>query len=86
VGVTGLEPNSASPSSANDLKKSAPAGGAKSGALGSQSGPIAPDLALVIDAWPTLPEAARRQVLGIVRTPDGTAEQQAKLPQKSKTS
>jgi hypothetical protein len=42
-------------------------GGAESGAVGANSGPIDPDLAAVIHAWPTLPEATRRQIAGVVK-------------------
>jgi hypothetical protein len=41
-------------------------GGAESGAVGADSGPIDPDLAVIIDAWPTLPEAVRRKVVEMV--------------------
>jgi hypothetical protein len=41
--------------------------GARSGALAMQSGPIDPDLASVIDAWPTLPEAIRAGILAMIR-------------------
>jgi hypothetical protein len=41
-------------------------GGAKSGALSGDSASIDPDLAEVIRAWPTLPEATRRQVVTLV--------------------
>jgi hypothetical protein len=53
----------------------APQGGAKSGALSGDSvasgalpAPTDPDLAAVVNAWPTLPEAVRRQVVGLVRS------------------
>ena len=46
-------------------------GGAKSGALSGNSAPIDPDLALVVNAWPTLPEATRRQVVAMVRAQNG---------------
>jgi hypothetical protein len=38
-------------------------GGAKSGALAATD----PDLAALIDAWPTLPEAIRAGILALVR-------------------
>ena len=55
------------------------AGGAQSGALRNQTPTTAgesaagddaaadPALALVVGAWPSLPESARRQILGIIR-------------------
>ena len=42
-------------------------GGAKSGALGAREAPPDARLAEVRAAWPTLPDAARRGILGIVR-------------------
>jgi hypothetical protein len=55
----------------NDLGNSTNESGAKSGALGAESTPIDPDLATIIDAWPTLPEAVRQQVVGFVKAADG---------------
>jgi len=86
VGATGLEPISAGSSSANDFGKSTPAGRAKSGVLGAHSSLIAPDLAVVVDAWPRLPEATRRDILEIARTADGTAKRQAEPPQEGEAS
>ena len=42
-------------------------GPAKSGALSGDSAPIDPELAAVVAAWPTLPEAVRRQVVALCR-------------------
>ena len=42
-------------------------GAAESGAVGADSPPITADLAEVIEAWPTLPEAARAAILAMVR-------------------
>jgi hypothetical protein len=44
------------------------AGGAESGALGAPMAPLDPDLAAVVDAWPTLPEPIRAGILGMIRT------------------
>ena len=41
-------------------------GGAESGALGAQHGPIEPDLALLIDRWPTLPDATKAAITTLV--------------------
>lgn len=41
-------------------------------ALGREFGPIDPELASVIEAWPSLPEAVRANVLAIVRAVDAT--------------
>ena len=40
--------------------------GAKCGAPGAQTPPIAPDLQLIIEAWPTLSDAERAEVLANV--------------------
>jgi hypothetical protein len=42
-------------------------GGAECGALGAQNAPSDPDLAAVVDAWPTLPEAVRTAILAMVK-------------------
>jgi hypothetical protein len=63
----GLEPVSTTSLSANDLGKSAVSNGAESGAVGAQNAPIDPSLALIVNRWPTLPEAARAGILAMVR-------------------
>ncbi len=40
--------------------------GAESGALGAGEAPIGPDLAVVVDAWPKLPDAIKAGILAIV--------------------
>jgi hypothetical protein len=42
-------------------------GGAKSGALSADLAPIDPDLAVVVDAWPTLPADVRCRIVAIIR-------------------
>lgn len=44
-------------------------GGAKSGAHDAPKVPADPDLALIVDRWPNLPEPIRQAVLALVRTP-----------------
>jgi hypothetical protein len=44
-----------------------PQGGAESGALGVRGRPIDPELAAVVDAWPTLPAATRSAILAMIR-------------------
>jgi hypothetical protein len=63
VGDTGLEPT------ANSTQKTAhpEKGGAESGAVGARKGPIDPDLALIIEVWPTLSEASKAEVITIVK-------------------
>ena len=64
--AAGLELDSVNRWGEKGLGESAPAGGAESGPLGAHSGPIDPDLALLIDAWPRLPEAVRRHIVAMV--------------------
>jgi hypothetical protein len=42
--------------------------GAESGASSGDSAPTDPDLALIVNQWPTLPETVRQKVIGLVRT------------------
>jgi hypothetical protein len=48
------------------LGKSADPRAAESGAVGAREAPIDADLAVVVEAWPGLPEATRRAVLVMV--------------------
>lgn len=50
---------------------SATQSGAKSGALGAQNGPLDPDLVVVAEAWPGLPDALRAGILAMVRAASG---------------
>jgi hypothetical protein len=43
-------------------------GGAKSGADSTAPSPADPDLACLIEAWPTLPEPIRRAMLALIET------------------
>lgn len=49
------------------LKKSA----AESGAAGAENGLVDPDLAAVVQAWPDLPAATRRQMVAMVEAVAG---------------
>jgi hypothetical protein len=44
---------------------------AKCAAPGSEFGPIDPELAIVINAWPSLPESVRADIVAMVRGVDG---------------
>ena len=63
----GLEPDSVTPCGQRDLGKSPGPRAAKSGAVDARELPLDPDLAVVVEVWPTLPEATRQAVLRIVR-------------------
>jgi hypothetical protein len=41
--------------------------GAESGALGAREAPLDPELAVVVDAWPALPDAIKAGILALVR-------------------
>ncbi len=43
----------------------------ESGTPDAQNTPLDPDLALIVDRWPNLPEPIRQAVLALVRTPGG---------------
>jgi hypothetical protein len=45
--------------------------GAESGAPFDDSAPVYPDLAFVVNAWPTLPEAVRAAVVALVQQAGG---------------
>ncbi len=42
-------------------------GGAESGAVGAPMAELPPDLAMVVNAWPSLSDAARKEVLQVIR-------------------
>jgi hypothetical protein len=79
VGDEGLEPDSLTGSSGNDLRKSTKTRAAKSGAFVRQNGAtkgsagdeIDPDLAAIVEAWPNLPQPLRAAVLAIVGSVKG---------------
>jgi len=50
------------------LREPSDLGGAKSGALGADSGPIEANLREVVQAWAGLSEAQREQIVAIVRS------------------
>jgi hypothetical protein len=49
---------------------------AESDAVAARNGPIDPDLALIIEMWPTLSEASKAEVITIVKA----AEQSPRMP------
>lgn len=48
-----------------------PESGAESGALCAQNDPFDPQLAAVVEAWPTLPEPIKAGVLAMIRASGG---------------
>ncbi|HUT57138.1 MAG TPA: hypothetical protein VNA25_04610 [Phycisphaerae bacterium] len=66
MGDTGLEPGSVSSCKSSALGIPVRERGAESGADSAETAPVHPDLAKVIEAWPTLPEAVRAGILAMV--------------------
>ena len=66
MGATGLEHGAKTTANANNPK----IGAAESGATEADSGDSDPDLARLIDRWPSLPEAIRRAIMAMVETTD----------------
>jgi len=46
-------------------------GGAESGAVAAQVGPIDSDLALLVERWDALPEALRAGIVAMVKAAEG---------------
>lgn len=66
MGATGLEHLTKTPG-----KRSNPeTGGAESGAVADEIGPIDPDLQRIVEAWPRLPETIRSTIMGLFETTD----------------
>ena len=63
----GLEPSDVTSSEKTDLRQTPNQRAAKSAAVGDDLPPLAPELAQVIEAWPTLPPAIREAVLAMLR-------------------
>jgi len=67
MGVTGLEhPADSTGNSAVRDQSSA-----ESGAVGAQTAFADPDLAAVVEAWPSLPEAIKAGILAMIRAAGG---------------
>jgi hypothetical protein len=60
---TGFEPAQESPGNSPSAIQS----DAKSGAFGAEYCPCDADLAVVVEAWPSLPEALRAGILAMIR-------------------
>jgi len=64
---TGFEPGDVTPSESTDLRQTPNQRAAECAAVGDDSSPIDPELAQVIEAWPTLPPAIREAILAMLR-------------------
>ncbi len=53
--------------SGNDLGKSGDPFGTESGTVQDETGTLPPDLAMVVNAWAALSNAARKEILKVVR-------------------
>jgi hypothetical protein len=68
VGGTGLEPIAATDYTASTSGNQLTPSGAESGAVGARMALSDPDLMAIVNAWPGLPEAARRQIVDLIQT------------------
>jgi hypothetical protein len=66
MGDTGLEQSSESSAETSRTAR----GGAQSGARGATGKMIDADLAMVVDIWPTLPEAIQARILAMIKAAD----------------
>ena len=64
---TGFEPGDVTRSNYMDLRHTPNQRAAKSAAVGDDLPPLDPELAQVIEAWPTLPSAIREAILAMLR-------------------
>ena len=67
MGPPGLEPGTLSACTGSELQKTRDQPGAESGAVRAESQSYNPDLAAVVTAWPTLPEAVTAGILALVQ-------------------
>lgn len=71
MGRTGLEPVNVTARKNSKLQNQAVSGGAESGADSDDFAQIDPDLAMLLDAWPTLPEPVKAGILAMVKAAKG---------------
>ena len=64
---TGFEPGDVTHSEPSDLRQTPNQRAAECAAVGDDFPPIDPELAQVIEAWPTLPPAIREAILAMLR-------------------
>jgi hypothetical protein len=65
--LVGLESDSASADCKTKLRQPASFSGAAEGAFDGKTADFDPDLARVVNAWPSLPEHVRAAILALVR-------------------
>ncbi len=66
MGDTGLEPVTTTGCKTKHLQQRPPMGGAESGAVVGRTAPSDPDLAKVIEVWPTLPDPIKRAIMAMI--------------------
>ena len=67
LGDTGLEPKTISSCNNKQLGESLKTGDAESGVVGPSSVPLDPDLAQVVQLWPSLSESIRKAIVTLVK-------------------
>ena len=67
MGPPGLEPPNVNPCNHSTLRESANQRAAESGAVDAESGDIDPELAAVVEAWPTLPKAVKAGIMAFIQ-------------------
>ena len=73
VAEEGLERPHVSDCKTNDLQHAPNSFGTESGTLQDETGTVDPDLAVVVEAWPNLPEAVQADILAMARAAGGDA-------------
>jgi hypothetical protein len=68
MSLAGLEGIDVTANTGNELGETPESRAADSGAVSSDSGLIAADLAKVVERWPTLPATVRERIMALVQT------------------
>ena len=71
MGDTGLEAKNVTACKNKDLQHIVKSGDAESGAVGDQSTTLDPELHILVEAWPKLPQAVREGILTMVSASGG---------------
>jgi hypothetical protein len=75
LGVTGLEPDHAKSRDNKDLQDSKESSAALCAAVDGDSANLPPELTLIFNAWPDLPESVKAEILATVRAQIPEAKQ-----------